>query len=308
MEQTIQSVLNQTYSNFELLILNDGSTDNTEEIILNFCKQDSRIKYYKNEKNQGLSYSRNKLIKLSTGSFIVNTDGDDLNLSQKFENQINFFIANPNIHLLGTQMCLIDEKNKTYGNWSYPLLDSDIKLELKNACCVANPTCMFKREVFDKINGYDESLIVCEDWDFFVRASANFNFANLNTVELKYRIHNNNMSVFKLEKTVIYTLFARLNLPREVLNLNSKQLLSAYPVHSKVFTDIVFKIYLFWIGTYLGFNCNNTAHDIYLQAKENYFHFFTKKTKITFIKNTIKLFAKKGDVKAIIKISSKLFK
>src|ERR1017187_7276972 len=100
LREAIDSILNQTFKNFELLIINDGSTDNCEEIILTY--KDPRIRYIKNETNIKLISTLNKGIKLSKGKYIVRMDADDISFPDRIEKQVNYMETNPAIALCGT--------------------------------------------------------------------------------------------------------------------------------------------------------------------------------------------------------------
>ena len=112
-EESIQSVLNQTYTNWELIIVDDCSTDNTDEIISKFL-EDKRIHYFKNEKNLGAAVSRNKALREANGRWIIFLDSDDLWNSLKLEKQINFMISN-DYHFSYTCYKEIDEENREMG-------------------------------------------------------------------------------------------------------------------------------------------------------------------------------------------------
>lgn len=114
-EDTINSVINQTYTNWEMILVDDCSKDNSESIIKNFIQRDSRIKYFKLEQNSGAAVARNKAIELSTGRFIAFLDSDDIWKSNKLEKQLDFMIRN-NIGFSFTSYETMDEYGKKTGN------------------------------------------------------------------------------------------------------------------------------------------------------------------------------------------------
>src|SRR5690606_10581123 len=99
--EAIESILNQTYSNFEFIIINDGSSDKTEEIILEYQEKDKRIKYYKNEENIGNNRTRNNGTKLARGKFIAIMDSDDIAVPDRLETQFNYLEKHPEIGIIG---------------------------------------------------------------------------------------------------------------------------------------------------------------------------------------------------------------
>ena len=112
LRDAIKSILNQTFTDFEFLIINDGSKNNAEEVILSF--NDDRIKYILNEKNLGLIDSLNKGLSLAQGEYIARFDSDDISSNKRLEKQVEFMDKNPNVGLLGTQYESFPKKRTTH--------------------------------------------------------------------------------------------------------------------------------------------------------------------------------------------------
>lgn len=104
--ESIDSILSQTFTDFELIIINDGSQDNTEEVI--HAYSDKRIRYYRNEKNEGLIYTLNRGLDLAQGKYIARMDADDVSLPTRFEKQVKVMEESPNIVVCGTQIILLE--------------------------------------------------------------------------------------------------------------------------------------------------------------------------------------------------------
>lgn len=157
--KAIDSVLNQTYKDFEFIILNDGSPDNTDEIINKY--KDKRIRYYKNDKNRGISYSRNRVTKLARGKYIMIMDDDDVCLPRRMEKQVKFLEENPNIDVVAGQIV---------GLARIPLKHDEIASSLIQYNSLGNANVMMRND-FVKKNKiiYDENFKVSEDWDFWVK-------------------------------------------------------------------------------------------------------------------------------------------
>ena len=167
--KAIESVLHQTFTDFEFIIFNDGSTDRTEEIIKSFS--DPRILYQVNNTNRGLVFTLNKGIDIAKGSYIARMDGDDIALPERFEKQINYLDKKNNVDLLATVVSLIDENDSLCGTWSNDkknISEKDIRNQLPKDNCIAHPTVMGKTEIFKKYK-YNHSQSQSEDYDLWLR-------------------------------------------------------------------------------------------------------------------------------------------
>src|SRR5574344_891326 len=180
----IESILNQTYKDFELIIINDGSTNNVEDVILSY--NDTRIKYIKNEKNLKLVKTLNKGIDLARGEYIARMDSDDESLPERFEKQVEFLDEHKEIGLCGTYY---EVTNKGFDK--FPTEDLDIKIALFNDCVIGHPTVMLRSELI-KNNKYDENFEYTEDYALWCKIASQTKFVNIPEVLLNYRWHGNN--------------------------------------------------------------------------------------------------------------------
>lgn len=184
----IESILSQTYDDFEFLILNDSPENiELEKIVKSY--DDARIKYFVNEYNMGITKSRNKLIDMAAGEYLAVADHDDISTQHRFELEANFLDRNPHIGAVGGQV--IEIKNGTeYPPCPRPIHDHEIKLSLVNEEYVCNPVhsgYMIRKSVL--INSgvrYDEKWSPCEDRMLFLNLLPHTYFHNLNDVVLKY--------------------------------------------------------------------------------------------------------------------------
>jgi glycosyltransferase involved in cell wall biosynthesis len=184
--EAIQSILDQTYRNFELIIIDDGSTDGSLDIIGGFS--DDRIKLVVNETNKGQSYSRNKGNELARGEYIAIMDSDDIALLQRLEKQVSFLESNPNISLCSAQATLIDENSIPFGEKKTPESDWEIKLKLLFYCPIIHPTVMFRKTDFLNNNlVYDEHFVYAQDFDLWSRAMEKLNFYGIQENLLLFR-------------------------------------------------------------------------------------------------------------------------
>lgn len=196
-EKSIESVLNQTFKDFELLIVNDGSTDNTVEIINHF--QDERIRLISNENNRGLTYTRNVALKEAKGKYIAVLDSDDIALPNRLEKQYKILQENPDLGLCGSSAAVMDKR----GNLTGELLTvstgrENIKTTLLFKNTFVNSSVMFKANIFKEIGGYRD-YAPAEDYDLFIRISYKCAVENLDEILVQYRIHDNNISKEKFE-------------------------------------------------------------------------------------------------------------
>lgn len=192
-KEAIKSILNQTYINFELIIINDGSTDNTLEIIRAF--NDSRIKVINNDINKGIIYCLNRGIEESGGEYIARMDADDISLPQRFEKQIEVMKQNPEIVVCGTYINYFGTSKGRFSR-SQPKCDNDeIKKSLLIRSAFAHPTVMIRSSILKK-NGlkYDEAFRSCEDYKLWIDIANYGTFFNIPQPLLNYRISMNQVS------------------------------------------------------------------------------------------------------------------
>ena len=191
LEDAIESILNQTYKDFEFIIINDGSTDKSLEIIEKCRRQDKRIVLITRE-NKGLVASLNEGIRISKGEYIARMDADDISLLSRFEEQISFMKTNLDIAICGSSVQLFNEDEK-FSISRYPQKDNEIKFTLMFMSSFAHPSVMIRRAVFDTLKY--ENLEHAEDYQLWTDiAIANFKMANLDKVLLKYRWHDEQIS------------------------------------------------------------------------------------------------------------------
>ena len=208
--ETIKSVLNQTFKDFELILLNDASTDNSEDIIFKFT--DKRIRYFKNEKNLGISPTRNKLIELANrnSKYLAVLDNDDICLPQRLEVQVKFLDENPDISMCGTYFELFNSnkklpflKSKIINAgfvWCHPLRPT-LKDALKGNVLM-HPTAMFRHADIKKYAlCYREPYSPAEDYDIIKQALfLGLKLANIPQILLKYNLHGDNCSLTQKQK------------------------------------------------------------------------------------------------------------
>lgn len=179
----IESTLSQTYTDFEFIILNDGSTNkNVDSVIKSY--QDSRIVYLQNEKNLGISLSRNKLIDLAKGQYLAVMDHDDISLPERFAKQVEFLDSNPKVGVVGCWYERFPKKKII----KKPINNKDIVETLLFSCCILHPSSMIRKSVLiDNNLRYENQYSPSEDYALWCRLISKTEFANLPEVLFKYR-------------------------------------------------------------------------------------------------------------------------
>ena len=214
LKETIETVLNQSYSNWELLLIDDGSTDNSKAICETYCKKDNRIKYHY-KPNGGQASARNLGINKAKGEWIALLDADDLWHPTKLEKQIKTTELYPEVTLCFTNTLAFEKNidNILYTNdkYEYGLLSKEFFKNLYIGSYISNSSLLIKKEIIKDIGGFDENdeLRGVEDWDLLLRlAMQKKRVFGLNQRLLYYRIHNGGIhlqnSRMFIGKTIVY--------------------------------------------------------------------------------------------------------
>jgi glycosyltransferase involved in cell wall biosynthesis len=197
LHNAIESILNQSYKNFEFIIINDGSTDKSGSIIASYT--DTRIKCLSIEANSGLVNSLNFGIDFAGGEYIARMDADDIALPQRLKIQVEFLETNPAYGMCGTFYEVIDVHGKMLNKVKLPEIDRDIKTYLNFGNCFCHSTMMF-RTSFAKNYKYEEKYFLVEDYKLWRKISEVSKISILPSYTLQYRIHDNNISSMKRDK------------------------------------------------------------------------------------------------------------
>lgn len=205
LRESIESILNQSYKNFEyIIILDNPDNDVHKSVIEEYALKDDRIHFYINEKNMGLTDSLNRGLSLCHGEYIARMDADDISLPDRLERQMKYLEKN-HYDLIGGITEMINENGSLlYSIKSVPTDPKKINKALRYSQCIAHPTWLGKKEVFEKNAGY-RHMPLCEDYDFTLRAVLNgFVISNLNEAVLKYRMTSNSISRSNLFEQYLY--------------------------------------------------------------------------------------------------------
>lgn len=225
--ESLESILYQTYQNLEILIVDDGSTDNTVKIVKSF--HDSRIRLLINEENKGIPYTRNRGLAEANGKYLAIMDADDISYPHRIQKQVEFMEKNPEIDVAASYYKMIGGKlNKTFKPKF--IKKNELKIDLLFANSVGNPTSMIRMETIKKHNlRYNENYFVSQDYGMWTEISKIGNLVIMPDVLLKYRFGHENISKkseetkWKKRKIIIDSIHKNL-LDYYGFNLNDKEL------------------------------------------------------------------------------------
>tara|TARA_B100001287_G_scaffold72444_1_gene60079 strand:- start:11039 stop:12055 length:1017 start_codon:yes stop_codon:yes gene_type:complete len=237
LSDAIESILQQTYKNFEFIIINDASTDNSLEIIKSY--NDHRIVLIENKKNIFLAASLNKGIKASQGKYIIRMDADDISMPNRISKQVQYMENNPDIGICGTCSEIIGF-NPGYSKYSAE--NHIIKYKLLYECHLLHPTIIIRSDIIEKHQlYYNESYRKNQDYELFVRAIDKTNYGNILDYLLKYRqtehnikreVHDQNQNVIEIQKKLFRKL--GLEISEEEINLYKCINYQIYNDHPKI--------------------------------------------------------------------------
>lgn len=195
LEEAIDSILNQTFTDFKLLVLNDNSTDHTPKILETYQKKDSRVEVINKTQNEGPANLRNEGILKSETEFVALMDADDIALPTRFEKQLEVFKNHPNIGVCGTWFTFFGDKQKLIKHSVNP---EALKVQFLSSCGIGNPTVMFRKSAIKDFK-FEHQFVPAEDYGLWSEVIQVTDFYNIPESLLNYRWHPNNISQTKEE-------------------------------------------------------------------------------------------------------------
>lgn len=199
LSQALESILGQTFHDFECIVINDGSRDETGAILVRYEKLDPRMRVYHQE-NHGLIYCLNKGCELARGKYIARMDADDVSMPERFSGQVRYLEANKDIGIVGTWVEYIDETGASLGEWATPSKPAVIEWFLLFGNCLAHPSVMMRRDVVERVGSYSDKALYVEDYDLWVRSVGLTRLANIPESLVKRRICEEGVSQQHYEK------------------------------------------------------------------------------------------------------------
>ncbi|RLC39556.1 MAG: glycosyl transferase [Candidatus Nealsonbacteria bacterium] len=193
--RAIQSVLDQTYQDFEIIVVDDASTDNTKEVVKSFG--DKRIKYLRLRENSGSSAApKNTAIKITKGKYIALLDSDDEWLPEKLEKQIQLFknSKKKNLGFVGCNVLVVDEQTNKRYEYKTPKYKNVFQRLLENDFIWSSSSVMVKKSVIDNVGLFDESLKNANDWEMWIRIAQKYDFDFVDEPLFKYYWHGGNIT------------------------------------------------------------------------------------------------------------------
>jgi glycosyltransferase involved in cell wall biosynthesis len=188
--EAVDSALNQTYKDFEIIVIDDGSKDNTPNI---FETYGSKIKW-KSQENKGQAFAINEGINMAEGKYLAYLDADDVCLPERFENQVKYLDEHPNVGLVYSDRYQINENGETQRIMKSQPPDNFVLLQ---DSCIPRSAVMHKRECLDAVGSFDESITGSDDWDMWIRISEKFEMGYISKPLVKYRVHKENISLIR---------------------------------------------------------------------------------------------------------------
>ena len=216
LREAVDSILNQTYTNFDFLIINDGSTDNTLKILQSY--NDNRIKIIDNKENLGLIQTLNKGLRLASGEFIARMDADDISLPVRLEKQINYLIKQNEVGVLGSQADIINDLGEKIDFYMVPNSHNMIAWMLLFGRSFIHPSVMFRRSAIEEAEGYNASSLYMEDYELWISLVKKTRFANLSETLIKYRTSKDSISRRMVDQQQQNVLTAKKKFIEEILN------------------------------------------------------------------------------------------
>lgn len=221
----IFSALNQTYSNLEIIIVDDASTDNTSDIISEIRQENARIHYVRLEENAGAANAINQGLKKVSGSFIAFLDSDDEWVSDKIEKQIYLLRSSSSaVGLVGCNAFLMNESGKILGEYKTKIKFAGYPHLLRKNYLLSNSSIMIKKELIEVVGERDSKIKIIYDWDYWLRSLVKgYMVAVVNEPLLKYRIHNQSLSRGSKDNLYLKEFLYLLEKHKELYMSNKKQ-------------------------------------------------------------------------------------
>ena len=268
--QALNSIFNQSYKNIELIIVDNGSKDNTVKTIENWLKDKRNIKFIKNDTNLGITKSFNQASKFSKGVYLMDLSADDIVLPNGIELLINFANKNPQASIVFGNANHIDEEGKfteTYFKLdeNQDIIDKSIlnlnyKRILEGGVCICSVSALYKRDTFEKLGGYDENLDY-EDLDYWIRVSRNYQIKYLNEILVSKRQLSNSISQHFYKKSKLDLNKSTLIILNKTYNINQSK---------TEHLALLKRVHAFILNNFQIKNYKHTLNALFLKLKIHY--------------------------------------
>jgi glycosyltransferase involved in cell wall biosynthesis len=210
LETAIESVLGQTFSNFEFIIIDDASTDSSNEIISKYAKKDKRIRLIRNESNQYIGRALNKAISFASTEILARMDSDDISMPNRLDLQYKTITETQQIAVVGCDIDIMNEKGDSLGIRKYPAESSDLKKSVFRHSPFAHPATMLRKKYVLEFGGYEPNKSPSEDLDLWIKLGSKYEFRSVPLPLFRYRFFSNSHSNRKLKKVELMTIRMRI--------------------------------------------------------------------------------------------------
>lgn len=206
--ESLDSVLTQSLSDFELIVVDDGSVDSSPRIVDEYASRDPRV-IVDRESHQGAAVAANRGIALASAPLVAILDSDDVAMPDRLERQHRFLSEHGETAVVGGGVRFTDDSGRAFADVQYPLTDEAIREAFAYTTPVAQPAAMFRKQPFERVGGYRQCFEPAADLDLWLRIGERYRFANLPELLVSYRIHAQQLTVRKLERQALCTVAAR---------------------------------------------------------------------------------------------------
>ncbi|HKN47147.1 MAG TPA: glycosyltransferase, partial [Candidatus Polarisedimenticolia bacterium] len=208
LREAIESILTQTFPDFEILLLDDGSTDGTAGIAGEYARADARVRVVRQER-RGLITALNRGSAAARGRYLARMDADDVAFPERLTRQVACLERSPATAVLGTAMRYLGPSGPLPAVLAHPTGPEEIRRALEEYSCIAHPTVLMRRGAFEEAGGYRPAFLHAEDYDLWLRIAERHDLANLPEPLVYHRLHPHQVSFAQIPQQVISTLFAR---------------------------------------------------------------------------------------------------
>jgi hypothetical protein len=208
LEKAVDSILAQTFTDFEFVIIDDGSTDSTPEVLQRYQAADPRVRVH-HQVNAGLTPSLNRGCGRARGPYLARMDADDVAFLDRLERQVEFLDRHPRVALVGSAVVRIDELGREIKRNVCPTSHAEIIRALAEYNCFTHPTVMLRKDMLAAVGGYREAYRQAQDYDLWLRLGERYELANLGDPLLYYRVYASQVSVRHLEQQIVSVVGAR---------------------------------------------------------------------------------------------------
>jgi hypothetical protein len=255
--EAIESILGQTFAEYEFIIVDYGSSDKSRSVVSSYAKHDRRIKFHVTA-NCSLAEARNSACLLAQGRYVAIMDADDVSLRDRLMWEVDFMEKHPKVGIVGGATEWIDATGRSLCVNHFPIHDHEIRSSFGKVLAFCQPTVLIRREAFVQVGGYRAVFAQAEDYDLWLRIAEHFQCANLRQVVLKYRIHPHQVSLRKRTQQTLCTLAAEISAssrqngdvdPLNTVKEITPSVLAGFGVSEATQRAAVASEYAFWIRT-----------------------------------------------------------